>query len=54
MAEQSEIIADAESQSELAAAGDPFDLFSAWFAEAEGSEPKPSVMEGRVNSRGPV
>ena len=39
MAEQSEIIADAESQSELAAAGDPFDLFSAWFAEAEGSEP---------------
>jgi len=39
MAEQSEIIADAESQSELAATGDPFDLFSAWFADAERSEP---------------
>lgn len=35
MVEQSEIMADAE----LTAAGDPFDLFDAWFSEAERSEP---------------
>ncbi len=37
MAEQSEIMADAEA--ELAAAGDPFDLFDAWLSEAERREP---------------
>ena len=37
MAEQSEIMADAEA--ELAAAGDPFDLFDTWFSEAERGEP---------------
>lgn len=37
MAEQSKIMAEAES--ELAAAGDPFDLFNTWFSEAERNEP---------------
>ncbi len=39
MAEQTEIVADPDSELELAAADDPFDLFAAWFAEAEKSEP---------------
>ncbi len=39
MAEHSEIVADPDSEPELAAADDPFDLFAAWFSEAERSEP---------------
>ena len=39
MAEQSEIAAESDPEPELAAADDPFDLFAAWFAEAEKSEP---------------
>lgn len=39
MAEQSEIAAESDPGPELAAADDPFDLFAAWFAEAEKSEP---------------
>lgn len=37
MAEQSGIMAEADS--ELVAAGDPFDLFGVWLSEAERSEP---------------
>ncbi len=39
MAEQSEMAVDPDSEPELAAADDPFDLFATWFAEAERSEP---------------
>ena len=39
MAEQSEIMAESDSESELVAAGDPFDLFDSWFAEAQRNEP---------------
>lgn len=39
MPEQWDIAADADREPELAAAEDPFDLFAAWFAEAEQSEP---------------
>lgn len=39
MAEQSEIMAESDAEIELVAAGDPFDLFDTWFAEARRSEP---------------
>ena len=35
MAEHSEIVADPDSEPELAAADDPFDLFAAWFSESK-------------------
>ena len=45
MPEQWDIAADADREPELAAAEDPFDLFAAWFAEAEHSEPNdPNAM----------
>lgn len=39
MAEQTDATIDPDSEPELAAAGDPFDLFDAWFSEARASEP---------------